>query len=60
MSQLLPCPFCGKSVHINRFRSDKAPLSYLMHDEQEGCPLVATANYPSDEAAITAWNRRSP
>lgn len=59
MSDLKPCPFCGEAVHINRFLADgNQILSYLMHDEQQGCPLVCTANYANDDIAIAAWNTR--
>lgn len=57
-ASIAPCPFCGKQVHVNTFKSDKALLYYLMHNEQEGCPLVSTASYATKSAAIAAWNRR--
>lgn len=48
-------------MHLNRFCSSEKgdTLSSVMHDEQEGCPLICTASYATDDIATAAWNTRT-
>ena len=52
-SELLPCPFCGKS---GRLRYDE-----LDHHYTVGCldVCVSTYGYSSETEAIEAWNTRT-
>ena len=55
MSELKPCPFCGKrpGVHRSTF-SEK----YRIRCDQKGGCGAETASCGTKEQAIDAWNRR--
>jgi len=52
--KLLPCPFCGGEANVFQFDTDDA---YVACSQCNGTNGV---NYPSEEAAIAAWNTRTP
>lgn len=54
--ELLPCPFCGGKAEIeNRGWYDERYVDVMCED----CRAM-TACYANDEAAVKAWNTRTP
>ena len=53
MSDLLPCPFCSSGSRVAEFPQD---LGFMPHCAECG---IRGHIYPTESAAIAAWNRRA-
>ncbi len=54
MTNLRPCPFCGREAETVR-----AGNMYYVQCGNSDCPVVVeTNNYYAEEEAISAWNTR--
>lgn len=57
MTNLLPCPFCGREATVERLPGINM---FCVSCENEGC-LVSCETYDETlDEAIAAWNRRAP
>jgi hypothetical protein len=58
--KLLPCPFCGGVPELNDYRTAPAGAWVMVH-RAKGCVIAPLVDqFPTEEAAIAAWNRRTP
>lgn len=57
---LAPCPFCGGTATIASRSLHGGPCwcAYCRNDECDVAP--ASDHHPTEEEAVTAWNRRAP
>ena len=60
MSELKPCPFCGREVHIKSYDAD-VDICWIQHVEKEPiCYLWFAKGYTGRQAdLIELWNRRA-
>ncbi|MBU9359673.1 Lar family restriction alleviation protein [Burkholderia multivorans] len=58
MSDVLPCPFCGKPPYVAE-EIDPDEWWYVAC-QTPGCILPTAAGHTSIESAIAKWNRRAP
>ena len=59
MTELKPCPFCGKSVELKHYQVNNDDWWYIACKECEIAVDPWTwGNYQSKEMAIEKWNRR--
>ena len=59
LARLLPCPFCGGEATLNDY-TDKPVGAWVLAHKVNGCIFRLTGSYRSSDAAIAAWNRRTP
>lgn len=68
-TELLPCPLCGSAFKMGQEPNDNHPVGgmfYLYHDygplgsAARQCPLEINRHFVTEDAAIAAWNTRSP
>lgn len=57
---LKPCPFCGGDATIHDYRTAPAGAWVLIHRAKNCLLAPKIESFPSEEAAIAAWNRRTP
>lgn len=57
--KLLPCPFCGDAPTLNDYTDAPAAAWVLSHRNRQ-CPMSPfILDFPTGEAAVALWNRRS-
>jgi hypothetical protein len=53
-AQLLPCPFCGGDVYLQRLINEEWQIGCYY------CPVKSSTERTSREMAVTQWNTRAP
>jgi hypothetical protein len=52
--ELLPCPFCGGDVYLQRLINEEWRIGCYY------CPVKSSTERTSREMAVTQWNTRAP
>lgn len=58
-TELKPCPFCGGMASVGGYVYEIGASEYTTHDAECNDCHATTFEYPTEEEAIEAWNRRT-
>ena len=58
MSELKPCPFCGKEIHI-LYVGGGWFWEHKIEELQPSCPITYSRKYDTREGVAEAWERRA-
>lgn len=59
MAELLPCPFCGKEIHI-LYIGGGWLWQHKIESLYPSCPIEYSRKYSTKEELVKVWNTRTP